>query len=63
MAAENDKLHETLHQTEKDTIEVVTFLKQGDIEKDDQVMFAAITISCFVSVVELSDGVTYLSYV
>ena len=37
MAEDNDKLHSTLYQTEKDTIEVVSYLKQGDRDKDDQV--------------------------
>ncbi|XP_076803349.1 basal body-orientation factor 1-like [Clavelina lepadiformis] len=37
MAGENDKLHDTLFQSERDTIEVVTFLKKGDIEKDEQI--------------------------
>ena len=37
MATENERLHNTLYQTEKDTIEVVDYLKQGDLEKDEQV--------------------------
>ena len=37
MASENERLHSLLFQTEKDTIEVVTYLKQGDIEKEENV--------------------------
>nr|XP_002122599.1 basal body-orientation factor 1-like [Ciona intestinalis] len=37
MAGENEKLHDTLFQSEKDTIEVVTYLKKGDMEKDEEI--------------------------
>lgn len=37
MAGDNERLHNSLYQTEKDTIEVVTYLKQGDVEKDEKV--------------------------
>jgi len=46
MATENERLHENLFQTEKDTIEVVTFLKKGDIEKEEEVPNAE---QCFLS--------------
>jgi len=33
---ENDKLHDTLYQAERDTIEVITYLKKEDMLKDEQ---------------------------
>ena len=37
MTLENEKLHQTLFQAEKDTIEVITYLKKEDLIKDEQV--------------------------
>ena len=37
VAAENEKLHDTLYQAERDTIEVITYLKKEDLIKDEQV--------------------------
>lgn len=34
---ENDSLQQQVSQTEKDTIEVISFLKQEDMKKDEQV--------------------------
>lgn len=34
---ENDTLQNAMHQTERDTIDVVTYLKKQDQEKDKQV--------------------------
>ena len=37
LAVDNEKLHETLFQSEKDTIDVITYMKKGELEKDDKV--------------------------
>jgi len=37
VAAENEKLHDTLYQAERDTIEVITYLKKEDLIKDEQI--------------------------
>lgn len=37
LAVDNEKLTENLFQSEKDTIDVITYLKQGDMEKDDKI--------------------------
>lgn len=37
VSMENEKLHQTLFQAEKDTIEVITYLKKEDLKKDEQV--------------------------
>ncbi len=34
---ENDVIHRQLHQTERDTLDVISFLKRQDQEKDQQV--------------------------
>lgn len=34
---ENDSLQQQVSQTERDTIEVIAFLKQEDMKKDEQV--------------------------
>lgn len=34
---ENDSLQQQVSQTERDTIEVISFLKQEDMKKDEQV--------------------------
>ena len=39
MASENEKLHDTLYQSEKDTINVVKFLKKDDMAKDEKVYY------------------------
>jgi hypothetical protein len=37
IAGENEKLQSTLFQSERDTVEVVTYLKKGDMEKDEKI--------------------------
>jgi hypothetical protein len=37
LVLENEGLHTQMAQTEKDTIDVVTYLKRQDLEKDKQV--------------------------
>ena len=39
IATENEKLQSTLFQSERDTVEVVTYLKRGDMEKDEKVLY------------------------
>lgn len=34
---ENDALQVQMHQTERDTIDVITYLKRQDLDKDQQV--------------------------
>jgi hypothetical protein len=40
VANENEKFRDHMRQTEKDTIDVVTFLKKQDGDKDSEVTFA-----------------------
>ncbi len=37
MANENETMRDHMHQTEKDTIDVVTFLRKQDVDKDSEV--------------------------
>ena len=37
MVQENDALHQAMHQTEKDTIDVITYLKREDHTKEQQI--------------------------
>ena len=37
LAYENEKIRDQMRQTEKDTIDVVTFLKKQDADKDAEV--------------------------
>jgi len=37
LAVDNEKLQDTLYQSERDTIDVVKYLKKGDMAKDEQV--------------------------
>lgn len=39
LASENDTLRDQLRQTEKDTLDVVTFMKKQAIEKDADVKY------------------------
>ncbi len=39
MATENDTLRDQMRQTEKDTIDVVSFLKKQDLDKDTEVNY------------------------
>ena len=52
LVLENDGLHTQMHQTEKNTIDVVTYLKRLDLEKDKQVSegFVCLSITVCVSV-------------
>lgn len=36
LIAENDALQSAINKTEKDTIEVITFLKKKDVQKDEE---------------------------
>ncbi|XP_039247891.2 basal body-orientation factor 1-like [Styela clava] len=37
LAVDNEKLHDTLFQSEKDTIDVITYMKKGELDKDDKI--------------------------
>ena len=56
MAGDNERLHNSLYQTEKDTIEVVTYLKQGDVEKDEKVYcLCCCCLSCCFTLILIYD--------
>ena len=59
---ENDSLQQQMSQTERDTIEVISFLKQEDMKKDDQV-------SIYLYIIKLigkqlgNDGITLTKWI
>ncbi len=47
MATDNETLRDQMRQTEKDTIDVVTFLKKQDLDKDTEVNYSDNKLNLF----------------